>query len=430
MGFRDKDLVNWKASNESVLLRYIKLLLDKLEININGEVSTTDKFYVDVYLKIISEYIELKCVTDLDVKRNLLYRAFFNRLKLYREQTLYLFRKAVAAEARWYLSQPIQKNWVLLPLHVPRNQLGNARPISVLGKKLLFRDWRFLRSRFEFDRFIDETQVQIGDRNFNYFIRFSPILVHAEGRNIREIFDFADKPFNMLRLLINLNFQFGIWTITYGGYPQPIGNVLPPPTYGIFREDGSYARLFYNLTRYDNYQQNRLGNDVMLQVRKLANRLKRTGTNGETQIIIIETLDKYGEALDTFEWRLAFLTLWQILEVIALQSDENINMNKVKNRIILLLKQDPLVRDLLEAIYRTRNSLVHRGSFPDEQGLREVNLLKYIVEISINALFSLSRMCPDKASLLRFYEYASSNETDLTDRERIIRGIRRRRLQY
>jgi hypothetical protein len=206
-----------------------------------------------------------------------------------------------------------------------------------------------------------------------------------------------------------------------------LATILPPPVYGTFAEDGRLQKLFFNTVRYESYGPNHLKDYDIGEVRRLANRPKEPENDSQTMAVLIEALEKYGEALDTSEWRLAFLLLWQILELITLQTSEKLNMNTVKNRVISLLNQDRLARDLLSALYRTRNSLVHRGSFPDAEGPREVSLLKYIVERATNALFSLLRTCPTKASLQRYYELISASNTELADRQRLTRNILRRR---
>lgn len=423
----DKELVKWSSEKQSLISRYVNLLLNILDIGDDGRVTTAKGFYLDVYLKIISENISIDGIDTVDVKRGLIYRAFFTRLKLYKQQDIHTFRRAVASEARRFLARPVQDYWILLPLHVPFNQLGNSRSITIFNTKLLIRNWDYVQNKFDFNEFSTKTRHQIGDQDFFYFDKFSPILVKTRGRYPAEAFYYAERPYDFLRWLINLIYQFGRITTRWGGYPKPLGMMLPPPTYAVFNQDGKFEQLFYTISRYKDYQRNTLEPQVLLEVRKLARRLNLPTDDKQTINILIGALEKYGEALDTFEWRLAFLLLWQILELVTLQSSESLNMRTVKNRIISFLGQDALVKDLLTTLYDTRNSLVHRGTFPDEDGLKEVNLLKYIVERVINRLFQVLRICPDKANLERYYQLVSANNSELTDSQRLIRYIQSKR---
>src|SRR5207247_898149 len=102
-------------------------------------------------------------------------------------------------------------------------------------------------------------------------------------------------------------------------------------------------------------------------------------------------------------------------------------MRNVTNRLLGLLGQDQLIKDLLEAVYATRNSFVHRGHFPHRSALIEVNLLKFVVENAISAFFGWLDVLPTTSSLSRFYEHILQSNPELTDRERIISRIRRKR---
>lgn len=422
MGINEKELVKWDTEDQQLIIRCVDQLLSILNID-GGKVKTIETFKLDIYLKILSQKVSLKDVTSLETKRNLLYRTFFTRLKFYKQQEIYYFRRALATELHNHLSQPIIDYWILLPLHVPKDQIGNARSITVLNTKLLFRDWIYVSKRFELDKYFKDTRNHIKDRRFNFKSNFTPVLVKNKWRGYLEAFTIAVQHFDLLRYLINLNYQFGLYTHISGSTPKPLGLILPPPTFGIFYESGKYKEFLFTIGNYEDYKRNKLAPQVMKDVRKLALRLQGNTDKNQTRSILIESIEKYGEALDTNQWRHAFLLLWQILELITLQSSEKSNMTVVKNRVINLLKQDPMIRDLLDALYETRNLLVHQGAFPISQGFREVNLLKIITERSINKLYGLIRICPTTASLERYYQYISFGKSELADRGRIIKYI-------
>lgn len=417
---RDKEVVKWSKSTQSVISRNTQLLLNILSIGENGQVKTTEISRLNIYLKILATNVSLEGVETYAAKQAIIRKAFFLRLKNYKKQDIYYFRRAVAAEVRDYLSQPLRNYWILFPLHIPHNQLDSEESIRIQGKELLFRDWAYIQDEFEFDEFMRKTLIQLGDREFTYADTFSPVLVEATGRDYTEAFRQVERSFDFLRCLVNLRYQFGIMTQRWGGYPRPLGKILPPPTYGVFDEDRAYAGLLYTIERYHEYEINNLDARIIPETRKLAARLHRVDNKQQTLNILVSALEKYGEALDAFEWRLAFLTLWQILELISHQAGKSINMRIVKNRIIALLGQESQIKDLLNALYETRNSLVHQGVFPDDRGLREVNLLKYVVERALNKFFSLTEVCSTTASLERYYQYISQNNAELTDQKRII----------
>jgi hypothetical protein len=120
-------LVTWDPRSSDLLTRHIASLMKILTIGDNGQVSTTETFTLSVLLKILAENVELHGVSRLEVKRGLIQRAAFTRLRKYKQQSVYMFRRAVAAEVRGYLARPVEKYWVLLPLHLPQDQLGGGK---------------------------------------------------------------------------------------------------------------------------------------------------------------------------------------------------------------------------------------------------------------------------------------------------------------
>jgi hypothetical protein len=256
---------------------------------------------------------------------------------------------------------------------------------------------------------------------------FTPILIKTSGREINSLFDTAERAFDFFRWLLNLLSQFDMYHKSWGGYPKPFAQVLPPPIYGLFHPNGQYEQYFYNLTKYPEYSRNTIAFEQIVEAKKLANKLKIVGSEDDTVGLLIEAIEKYGHALDSFEWKLTFLELWQILELITLQSSEQFSMKDVTNRINCLLRQDQFSQDLLSALYKTRNDLVHKGHFPYRNGLEEIGLLKSITERAINTLFGKLKAFPTKGSLARYYEFAPKNKRDLSESLKAITVIQRQR---
>lgn len=419
----DKELISWAPEKEKLIKQTIYEFLSILSIDENGRVSTTQSFELDSYLRILSMHIKINGIDSASTVSHLVYRAIFNRLKKYRQQGIFGFRKALAAEARQYLKRPTNDYWMLMPLHIHQHELASMRSITILGTKLFVRDWKHCSSRFDLQDFFEETQFHLGDFDFNYQQHFTPVKVSSSGKDYREAFSPAEQGFDFLRWLINLQFQYGRITYRWGGMPKPLGKVLPPPTYGIFNQDGSYETMFYTLRRYDEYPRNNLPPSVIPNVRKLSRSLGNPSDAYETRDILINAIGLYGEALDAHDWRHSFLSLWQLLELTTLQSKSNLSMNQVKKRVLNIIPDHKTFSPLLNSLYATRNSLVHTGAFPDQTGLNEVNLLKVIAEQMINKLFSLIRVYKSRERLERYYRHVQLDSRVLKDRGRIIRNI-------
>lgn len=420
-------LVKWEPRNEKLITRYIQKYMDILFINEKGEIKTTKTFLLDAYLRILSQNLEFKKITSPSIKKGILFRAGFIRFKKYKKQNIFTFRQAVAAEVQRSLRRPILEFWILFPIHIPQDQLAKFRSFSVLNHKLLVRNWDFVKKNFEADKFFHDTNLQLYDVKISLETDFTPILIKSQGNDKDELFDSAERAFDFFRWLLNLQTQFGRYHMSIGGYPKPFAKILPPPIYGLFHLDGQYEQYYYNLTKYPEYKTNSIAIEQIDETRKLANRLKTIGSESDTVDLLIEAVEKYGQALDSFEWKLTFLELWQILELVTLQSKEQFSMKTVTNRINCLFKQDQFSKDLLQALYKTRNSLVHKGHFPYKRGLEEIGLLKSLAERSINALFGLVKEFPTKSSLSRYYEFASRNNQYLSESLKAVQAIQKTR---
>ncbi len=420
---KSKTLATWNSKQETVIKRCVDDLAGILDIAPNGNVSTTKVAELEIYLKILTQNINISGISDLETKRNLILTATFVRFGKYRTKDAVTFRRALNAETNRHVNRPLQKFWVLLPLNVKPGELAKFRSFSVLNCRLLVKDWKYTEMHYEYGKFMSKVNRQLPSLKIPVQSYFTPILVAVDAQDHQQAFYQANRSFDLFRTLLNLQLTFGAYTMQFGGYPKPLGKILPPPIYGIFDENGRFVEFYYNTVRNYDYTHNSIPDDRIVRSRNLARKLVLNESKDNTMSLNIEILEKYGEALDTSEWRLSFLELWQILELITLQSNEEFSMRTVVNRINILFGQNQRIRDLLSALYKTRNLLVHSGHFPDEQGLREVNLLRHIVEPCVNSMIAQMKRFPTRDSLNKFYEHAASNNADLAERARIISYI-------
>ena len=426
---RPRELVKWDANDEEVVARYVQRLMHILTINKDGRVQTTQHFKLDAYLRILSQTVGIRGVEDPERKRSLIGRAAFRRLKKHRTQSLASFRQALAAEARGHLRRVPATYWILFPLQIPPTQLDRFRWFTVLGTRLTVRSWTRVRSDFDLDAFLEDPLLPLAGLTISLEADFTPMMATAQGRDSHEAFREAARAFDLFRSLLNLVPKFGRMTKRWGFQAEPLGAILPPPVYGVFDCEGAYLEYWYSTTRHANYRTNTVPPDQIRAARVLAKKLAGpVPGRGTTAALVVGALEKYGEALDATEWRQCFLVFWQILELLTLQTD-GLSIKSVTNRICALLGQDQLVRDLLRVLYDTRNALVHLGRFPagDEEGLIEINLLKYVVDRSLRAMLAQLSRVPDEYSLTKLYSHATVNDADLARLERVIRDVRRDR---
>jgi len=344
-----EQLVRWKGGQERLIERYLGEYMSILTIQDNGEVSTAEIFWSDVYLKILAQNIILTDVSSPISAKRIISTSVY-RIRRRQNQNLQTFRYVLASQVRRYHARPINQYQILFPLDVQPGQFDRFRQFSLLDIQLHPKSWRFVREHFEFDRFLQDLHLHNPNFEGTLFTHFTPFLVNSNGRDEREAFETADRSFELFRTLLNLIPQFGRITRRWGGYPTPLATILPPPVFGIFDQAGKFIEFYYNTQMYDYRRPNLIPANQIEGARKLANRLRLPNDKKNTVLLLTESLEKYGQALDSTEWRLSFLTLWQILELITLQSSDELNMKQVVSRTNGLLRQDQLAGDLLLAL--------------------------------------------------------------------------------
>jgi hypothetical protein len=222
---KSSQLVRWKSRDESTIRRNIRAYLDILEIDENGHVTTSEGFRLDAYLNILSHCVEIYKVSSFDTKRNLLFRAGFLRLKKYKNQDIHSFRRALAAEVRNYLQKPLKTYHVLFPLHGTIEEESDSE-YSVLGKVLTIDTWENVSKGFEIKEFLRESRYRC--RGVDLQEGFTPLMIRESGRDLDEVFDSAEKYFDLFRSLLNLLYAFGTHTRQWG-HSKPLakfGSVL------------------------------------------------------------------------------------------------------------------------------------------------------------------------------------------------------------
>ncbi|NPV45773.1 MAG: hypothetical protein HPY69_02345 [Armatimonadetes bacterium] len=269
---------------------------------------------------------------------------------------------------------------------------------------------------------MDEIKLVPGTDPALLYRSFTPLEVIHEGRDHRQAFSATQASFQLLRSALNLE-ALGRYTIQIGR-PNPLGRVRVPPVSGIFRESGDLAGYYYEENPPHSYSRPRLAERTLMRAERLLRELRHARSGRTTLGLIEDAIEKYGKALDTTNWSEAFLCLWQVLELLTHDPDGKYSMDEVCKRAKILLRQHPLLADLLDVCYVTRNRLVHAGRFAEE-GLRDVQMLKKIVEVCIATTYGLRRACPTRESLFTYYRLASVSNNELEVQSRVISHIKR-----
>lgn len=421
----DLKLVTWNPNNKNAIAKNIDTYMSILRIDDNGKVKTSETMKLDACLNLLSHYVEIQGIKAYSLKRNLLFRAGFNRLKKYKVQNTSTFKIALSAEARRYLRQPLQTYYAVYLLHGRIELVSDCKNYSVLGKTVSIESWESIEERFRVETLFTKSNAHINGINLKK--HFTPVIMKLEGRNSEEVGDLAHEHFDFLRNAMNFIHVSGIYSKQWG-HKRPLAEFLTPPLLGIFNNVGEYESYYYYVEAQpaDLYRNRIISHEILEVVQWLMGKLGPDDNQNSLKALLVEAIRKYGQALDTVEWRFAYLELWQILELLTLQSEEQLNMRQVRGRVFNLLSKDEFVRELMVMLSDDRNVLVHEGKFPEDSSLEKVSLLKYIVSRTIHALIDLLDDIPDRNTLKILYTYLPERISELKKHSQVISLIQNR----
>jgi hypothetical protein len=381
-------------------------------------------FEHDLYHNILLFAVDIKGVERIDTKKSILLSAI-SRFSGYKDHSLASFKKAVNKEINERRKAKKKTFSIIFLLNIDKRYIIRKRIFKINGRVLRHRSHRYILRNYNLSKFVKEAKLH--SKNIGIKIPFNPnMFQHIEckvtARTATEAFWKAYEDFELLRAIINFSNNFGILTKQFGTRNH-LNSFLPSPFYLVFSENNRYEHFRYELVNYK-YKVPKLSLHYKEKVfNKLISVCEKEVSANSLRNLVLESLTKYGQALDSLEWESNFLKLWRVLELITFYSEES-SIKSTGNRIKLLFGQSPFWNYNIDSICELRNSLVHKGIFPEE-GLDHLVILKYIVEQAIWQLFILCKYFKEQSELRLFYEHNSSGSGNLQKEIRVIRKILR-----
>ncbi len=340
--------------------------------------SYQDGIALIMYVEIILKNIEITGIADEESKFDIIQSSIFE-INRSSDKDLSNFVSVLNNQVECFEAIKPTKHYVIIPVNIAEDKKTIRR--AILGAKLiLFPSWIELARVFNITQFMNNIK-----RDFHLSAPYAshkfeidldlmshsvPLLAIVWARSENEAVEKASRASDLFRALLNLARQYLKYYEFWGNQrPKPLGDILPPPAVGVFNSERVFKTTYYGSSRYAyEYTSIDLKDIEITQMHTLVRIIGKPSKPDDTRSIMLQALKKYGQALDTVEYRLAFLALWQIIELIALDDGKTVVVSKIKNLI-----KDETVEHLLNALVKTRNSLVHQGAFPDLYSLNQVN---------------------------------------------------------
>src|SRR5689334_19809099 len=106
--YKPAELVKWDQNKHQMIAGYVQNSLDIWNINDAGEISTTQIFLSDIYVKILANSIQLKGIHGINSKEILIDKTI-RKLKKQKAQRLPSFRRILASEVYKFNKRPLER---------------------------------------------------------------------------------------------------------------------------------------------------------------------------------------------------------------------------------------------------------------------------------------------------------------------------------
>lgn len=405
------------------LLSHVHHLLEVAILDSAGEVKwkVDFAFHSRMTLLVAELMKHSKLPDDEQLGRQIVKQTLVELKKRHNETPSWNDYEALQAEqTKNYLNKP-WLNWgVLCPLHLIGPWIAHKRCLHVLGTRFLRLSWRQLQRKPGWTEFASRSRLplyRLGDR-FTLTSKFTALFGETHARTELEAMNEIERDFQVLLGLLNLSQRFAKWTRQFGIGSKPLAVCLSPPIYGVFRSDGSYEQTYISIYRHEYEKTTKLEQTAGSDFERWLHRLNALSDG--IKALVVDLLLKYQRAMETTDWAVAYLTLWQILESASLSTLGNqLRMDEIARRVLTLSGYTPVVDDLVDLLCRWRNELVHLGNY-SQTTLHRVNYLKLIAEITIVELIRRARTLRNRQTLQEFYVHARRPEGVLRTRRKVI----------
>ena len=324
----------------------------------------------------------------------------------------------------------VQKQTVLMFLNIEQPAIEALMPLTVHEAELRYSAWDVLEKHLDMEGFWTDLEVYLGHHDTPLLKRvvhddrilylrqkrgFQPISTELETVDVASAVAIASDALDLLRAVFNLPSALRLLWRQSSSFAA-LSVFLPSPVYAVFDINGNYDTLYYTPERHHYRLREVLAADLGFCrdfVAKLSSAIP-----GSLAHLLARSVRLYQDAFDFSNYRATYLGLWQLLEVLTLNEPDHQGRTQVDRRVACLLdlSGDEVLRDALRILRESRNSLVHRGIFP-EYSDELVFTLKGIVGAMLQQVIDLTKHLDTETELREYYRLASSSDTDLA-RER------------
>ncbi|QQE11697.1 hypothetical protein JD969_19785 [Planctomycetota bacterium] len=259
-----------------------------------------------------------------------------------------------------------------------------SNSISILGCSITA-----LKSRYDYYSLPKSNTVSIPNNLINHIeaTKYTPIRIKTSGRSVSEAAQKAFGALDLLRGIWNFLITFRNWSVNYGvAVPKPLGAIACSPIHTLHYPSGKMVNDSYW------YAPSYMDDITLYKPKSGWKRIERDRhyiagkiTYSPYKSDLVYVFRRYCDALDATNTNVAFLHLWGVLEKITDTVGAHYDTTIKRASWIFSKKDQPLTREILQALRIKRNQVVHAGHDTHDQILY---LIKYFIDPHLRLLIN------------------------------------------
>jgi len=410
-----------KKENKKKVTEFIKSAISLYEPN-SVELRNGNIHKFNQYVYALSNLIIIKNIKDVTDSQSLI-RSAIQKSKDSPQFNLEDYLKLLKKDGEKALKKQIKKFYFVFPLKIKYNSI-KKRHFNLFEDKIKIYSYKYIRKNFDCEEIKKEARIEIKIKE-SFKTSFAYFVIEEYSSDVYIAANSAFGKIELLRSIINFLDDFGSLHLT--GEAEPISLIYPPQAFFAFDSNKIYLGPWYtNLTyeskeidfNYGLFPQTKVveGTEKLIKLIDSINK-------GKLRTLILNSLYLYNEALDNYETKwVSFLNLWQIFELIARASQNNLKQDQVCKRIVSLLDEKDIYENIFEVIKDKRNKSVHEGITKDITH-HDINMVIEVAQHAIVFLIFNAKKLKNLEGLEFFYNNVNTLEKDFQRKRDILKHI-------
>lgn len=410
--------MEFKVKNEKIVQYYLEKVVEVVEpgrkITGFSNIRLFDRYHYAILYNINFN----KRMTNSE-KSTIVRESLLNLPQYHDNTILYNFKIEMTKQLDRFFQQPLLLHYLIIPSNIESSSV-KIKHFNVLDKKVLIRDYNWLKKRFDIENKRIEHDIRLHSSFEHFNLQNAFFVIEDRGKDAYQFAEETEDIYEIFRSIINFVERY--MKTPYIHWPRrPLSLIKEAPLLLIFDEKREYVdlkfRLNVNVEKRLKLDEIDSSENLIQEYRRLSKKINQINDKKLKNKIIL-AFKLYNLALDNYDqdWLCCFY-FWQILEVIFTTKKDDKHEIIPRRMIAFIGKNEPYY-DIIRYFMEKRHSMIHRADFEifskiDCDTMKE--LVEILIEIFLSIIVKIDNF-KDYESLLQSIDYYLMNQ-DINDSE-------------